>query len=155
MRRICRGTIPAQSFTKTTQSGLLLGRNSVAHISLPTRRRSQKSVLYRSSHTTANAPPPTAPLPITSPSPSPAREIYHPEADVEDLEDYVPGGYHPTTIGDTFRDGQYTIVHKLGFGGYSTVWLARDQRLERYVSLKILAASASTTSNEGATVLVL
>jgi hypothetical protein len=47
-------------------------------------------------------------------------DIYHPEVDVEYLEDYVPGGYHPTLIGDTFC-GRYTVVHKLGFGGYSTI----------------------------------
>jgi hypothetical protein len=46
---------------------------------------------------------------------------YHPEVDVEDLERYTPGGYHPTLIGDTFCSGRYTIVHKLGFGGYSTI----------------------------------
>ncbi|RYP00068.1 hypothetical protein DL764_006618 [Monosporascus ibericus] len=38
-----------------------------------------------------------------------------------------------------------------GFGSYSTVWLARDQQLQRYVSLKILAATASESSNEGKT----
>ncbi|WEW55519.1 hypothetical protein PRK78_000950 [Emydomyces testavorans] len=81
--------------------------------------------------------------------PSEAERIYHPEADVEDLEGYRPGGYHPTLIGDTFCSGRYTIVHKLGFGGYSTIWLAHDQQLQRYVSLKILVAEASKTSNEG------
>ncbi|OJJ49268.1 hypothetical protein ASPZODRAFT_157692 [Penicilliopsis zonata CBS 506.65] len=75
--------------------------------------------------------------------------IYHPEADVEYLEEYVPGGYHPTLIGDTFCSGRYAIVHKLGFGGYSTIWLARDQQRGRYVSLKILTARASPDSREG------
>ncbi|KAJ6184731.1 kinase domain-containing protein [Penicillium mononematosum] len=75
-------------------------------------------------------------------------EIYHPEPDVEYLEDYVPGGYHPTLIGDTFCSGRYTVVHKLGFGGYSTIWLARDQQHQRYVSLKILTARESPVSHE-------
>lgn len=44
----------------------------------------------------------------------------------EDLSKYCPGGYHPIHIGDVFQDGRYTIVQKLGFGGFSTVWLARD-----------------------------
>ncbi|KAI2702008.1 hypothetical protein CBS147332_7784 [Penicillium roqueforti] len=70
-------------------------------------------------------------------------DIYHPEADVENSEDYVPGGYHPTLIGDTLCSGRYTVVHKLGFGGYSTIWLARDNQRQRYVSLKILTARAS------------
>lgn len=76
-------------------------------------------------------------------------DIYHPEVDVEYLEGYVPGGYHPTLIGDTFCSGRYTVVHKLGFGGYSTIWLAWDQQRRRYVSLKILTARASPDSHEG------
>lgn len=51
-------------------------------------------------------------------------DIYHPEVDVEYLEDYMPSGYHPTLVEGTFCSSRYTIVHKLGFGGYSTIWLA-------------------------------
>jgi hypothetical protein len=47
--------------------------------------------------------------------------------DEEDLEDYRPGGYHPVHIGDAFKDGRYVIVRKLGWGHFSTVWLARDK----------------------------
>lgn len=46
--------------------------------------------------------------------------------DEEDLEDYRPGGYHPVNIGDSFKDGRYDVVRKLGWGHFSTVWLARD-----------------------------
>ncbi|PYH99363.1 protein kinase [Aspergillus ellipticus CBS 707.79] len=95
-----------------------------------------------------------------SPAPHPPRcfhamanvsmdDLYHPEVDVEFLEEYVPGGYHPTLIGDTFGSGRYTVVHKLGFGGYSTIWLARDQQRQCYVSLKILTARTSSDSREG------
>ncbi|KAL7267061.1 hypothetical protein RUND412_010365 [Rhizina undulata] len=35
------------------------------------------------------------------------------------------------------------IVNKLGYGSYSTVWLVKDQRLDRYASLKIVAANSS------------
>ncbi|KAL3255241.1 hypothetical protein ABHI18_008349 [Aspergillus niger] len=48
-------------------------------------------------------------------------------------------------IGDVFHS-RYTIVDKLGYGGYSTVWLARDTKLDRYVALKILISD--TTCNE-------
>lgn len=46
--------------------------------------------------------------------------------DQEKLSRYRPGGYHPVHLGDTFKDGRYKIVHKLGWGGFSTAWLARD-----------------------------
>ncbi|KAJ3479921.1 hypothetical protein NLG97_g8190 [Lecanicillium saksenae] len=36
---------------------------------------------------------------------------------------------------------RYIIVDKLGFGGYSTVWLARDKLKQRYVALKINIAN--------------
>ncbi|KAK4233741.1 protein kinase dsk1 [Achaetomium macrosporum] len=74
--------------------------------------------------------------------------VYHPGSDVEDLENYKVSGYHPTVIGETFRDGRYKVVHKLGCGSYSTSWLARDEHLERYVALKILVASETSKSQE-------
>lgn len=61
---------------------------------------------------------------------------------VEALEDYEPGGYHPIIIGDTLHNGRYQIADKLGHGGYSTVWLARDTLLKRYVALKVNTASS-------------
>ncbi|WEW58159.1 hypothetical protein PRK78_003627 [Emydomyces testavorans] len=67
---------------------------------------------------------------------------------VEPLEEYRPGGYHPTHLGDRYSDGRYEIVHKLGYGGFSTVWLARDHHENRYVALKILVANAFEKSNE-------
>ena len=48
------------------------------------------------------------------------------EVDAEPLERYRKSGYHPTHLGDIFKDGRYKIMHKLGWGGYATVWLARD-----------------------------
>lgn len=45
----------------------------------------------------------------------------------EDLDRYRPGGYHPVHLGDVFND-RYMVVRKLGYGQYSTVWLARDIR---------------------------
>lgn len=54
----------------------------------------------------------------------------------ESLEKYQPGGYHSIMIGDVLHE-RYRIVNKLGYEGYSTVWLARDTRLERYVAVKV------------------
>src|SRR5215471_12673337 len=41
------------------------------------------------------------------------------------IEEYRPGGYHPVELGDVFEN-KYKVVRKLGYGSYSTVWLARD-----------------------------
>lgn len=51
--------------------------------------------------------------------------------DEEDLEDYCKGGYHPVRIGDVFNEGAYVVVRKLGWGHFSTVWLAKDVRYVR------------------------
>ena len=80
----------------------------------------------------------------------------------EDIKTYRIGGLHPVHLGDCFKDGQYKIVHKLGYGSFSTVWLARDIqyvpiphlrfepfiittpiRTNRNVSLKIVVAEKS------------
>lgn len=74
--------------------------------------------------------------------------VYVEEPDIEELEAYTPGGFHPTDIGDQFCDGRYEVVHKLGYGGYSLIWLAQDKPEQRYVALKILAASETTAANE-------
>ncbi|WEW59216.1 hypothetical protein PRK78_004685 [Emydomyces testavorans] len=67
---------------------------------------------------------------------------YMPLEDVEKLEQYRPGGFHPVTIGDTLH-GRYRIIHKLGFGAYSTTWLARDQIASKYVAIKVTVAAGN------------
>ncbi|PWY94241.1 kinase-like protein [Aspergillus sclerotioniger CBS 115572] len=67
----------------------------------------------------------------------------------ESFARYQPGGYHPVSLGDTFKDGRYEVHHKLGWGGYSTVWLVRDlERQDQWASLKIMAADRSVESCE-------
>ena len=55
-------------------------------------------------------------------------QIFHNlSAPVEDIEGYRAGGYHPIQVGEVLRSGRYFVLRKLGYGSYSTVWLARDQ----------------------------
>lgn len=44
----------------------------------------------------------------------------------EGREDYKKGGYHAVRVGDSFKNGAYVIQSKLGWGHFSTVWLAWD-----------------------------
>ncbi|KAG4152172.1 hypothetical protein ERO13_D04G105900v2 [Gossypium hirsutum] len=55
----------------------------------------------------------------------------------EGTEDYRRGGYHAVRIGDTFKNGRYVVQSKLGWGHFSTVWLAWDTHRSCYVALKV------------------
>ncbi|SLM38588.1 cmgc srpk protein kinase [Lasallia pustulata] len=66
-------------------------------------------------------------------------------AEEEDSEDYCKGGYHPVTVGETFKDGKYIVVRKLGWGHFSTVWLSRDTQSGRHVALKVVRSAAHYT----------
>lgn len=77
----------------------------------------------------------------------------------ENTARYCVGGYHPVKLGDIFNKGKYEIISKLGYGVYSTVWLAFDRqyaamgkklflvanassRVKQHVALKILTADS-------------
>ena len=49
--------------------------------------------------------------------------------EAEPLHRYRRGGYYPAALGEYLKSGRYKVLYKLGWGGYSTVWAARDQRL--------------------------
>lgn len=85
---------------------------------------------------------------ISATFPSNLERLYHWQEDVENLEAYCSGGYHPVKLGDLFSRGRYEIIHKLGHGSFSTVWLARDSVAEKFVSLKVITANASGHSSE-------
>lgn len=55
----------------------------------------------------------------------------------EGTDDYRRGGYHAVRIGDSFKGGRYVVQSKLGWGHFSTVWLAWDTQNNRYVALKV------------------
>jgi serine/threonine-protein kinase SRPK3 len=81
-----------------------------------------------------------------SPSSSSSREdAAETTADEEDSEDYCKGGYHPVIVGEQFKDGKYTVVRKLGWGHFSTVWLSRDNVTQKHVALKVVRSAAHYT----------
>lgn len=91
------------------------------------------------------------PLLRRTPTTMPPRFIPSRLDEIEDIEDYHPGGYHPISIGDTFDHGRFRVIHKLGFGGSSTVWLARDQWEEggRRIIVTLKAMRADVFSSNG------
>ncbi|KAE8308312.1 kinase-like domain-containing protein [Aspergillus transmontanensis] len=58
----------------------------------------------------------------------------------EEPDLYTTGGFHRVSLGDTVDHGRYAILRKLGYGQYSTVWLAQDFKYKKYVTLKLLRA---------------
>ncbi|KAK2591571.1 hypothetical protein QQS21_010741 [Conoideocrella luteorostrata] len=59
------------------------------------------------------------------------------ESEAEPRERYAEGSYYPVQIGEILHS-RYRIEHKLGWGGYSTVWLAHDAQQAKKVALKIM-----------------
>ncbi|KAJ5123206.1 kinase-like domain-containing protein [Penicillium atrosanguineum] len=55
-------------------------------------------------------------------------------------------GFQPVLIGDTLKD-KYRVVHKLGYGTFSTIWLANDERIRHYAAVKV--GRADTRSDKG------
>lgn len=66
-------------------------------------------------------------------------------ADEEDSEDYCKGGYHPVHVGETYNNGKYVVVRKLGWGHFSTVWLSRDTTSGKHVALKVVRSASHYT----------
>lgn len=66
--------------------------------------------------------------------------------DEESLKDYAPGGYHPVFVGEEYKDGRYIIVRKLGWGHFSTVWLAKDTHdNNKHVAMKVVRSAQHYT----------
>eukprot|EP01022_Parablepharisma_sp_SALTPOND_P026610 TRINITY_DN64482_c1_g1_i1.p1 TRINITY_DN64482_c1_g1~~TRINITY_DN64482_c1_g1_i1.p1 ORF type:complete len:696 (-),score=98.02 TRINITY_DN64482_c1_g1_i1:131-2218(-) len=58
------------------------------------------------------------------------------DSEDETIDDYKIGGYHPVHVGEIFMY-RYIVIQKLGWGHFSTVWLAKDLRYNTFVALKI------------------
>lgn len=68
--------------------------------------------------------------------PDPAETEDYTESDDEGADGYRKGGYHSVTVGEVYN-GRYTVVAKLGWGHFSTVWLCKDMQSGRYVAMKV------------------
>ncbi|KAG4442616.1 hypothetical protein IFR05_001872 [Cadophora sp. M221] len=62
---------------------------------------------------------------------------------VENPAMYKVGGLHAVNLGQSYQEGRYEIAHRLGNGGFSTTWLARDSRNNTYVALKFVTSATS------------
>lgn len=54
------------------------------------------------------------------------------------------GGYHRVEPGNLYND-RYRVVRKLGWGHFSTVWLAEDLKTRQFVALKIVKSARHYT----------
>ncbi|GFH28583.1 serine/threonine-protein kinase SRPK, partial [Haematococcus lacustris] len=59
------------------------------------------------------------------------------DSEDEGIEDYKKGGYHPVNIGETYHAGKYTVLRKLGWGHFSTVWLVINNVDGGYGAMKV------------------
>jgi serine/threonine-protein kinase SRPK3 len=65
------------------------------------------------------------------------------DSEDEGIKEYQVGGYHPVHLGEVLVN-RYVIVQKLGWGQFSTVWLAKDMKYENtYVALKVQKSAPS------------
>ncbi|XP_034028183.1 SRSF protein kinase 1a isoform X2 [Thalassophryne amazonica] len=62
----------------------------------------------------------------------------------EDPNDYCKGGYHHVKVGDLYN-GKYHVIRKLGWGHFSTVWLAWDIQVKRFVAMKVVKSAEHYT----------
>ncbi|KAI0760098.1 kinase-like domain-containing protein [Fomes fomentarius] len=80
----------------------------------------------------------TAKFPVIDPSKL-IQEERHPWYDPENL--------YPVRIGDVFQS-RYQVVGKLGYGGYSTVWLCRDLEEHCHVAVKVCSRNSIPIKRE-------
>ncbi|RYC55216.1 hypothetical protein CHU98_g10992 [Xylaria longipes] len=81
----------------------------------------------------------------SEPSESPKQLYFQPReiGDIEDIEDYRPGGLHPVDMFDMLLDDRFEVCHKLGSGGIATVWLCYEKAVKKWKAIKINAADRS------------
>ncbi|KAK3400838.1 kinase-like domain-containing protein [Sordaria brevicollis] len=77
-----------------------------------------------------------------------------PEAAVEEPDQYRPGGFHPillnSYLGPATNPTRFRVFHKLGFGGFGTVWLCQDMdemRINKKVKWRVVKVMSAKASN--------
>ncbi|XP_071374233.1 SRSF protein kinase 1a [Centroberyx affinis] len=104
------------------------------------RAKAKKSSKKQTTHPRAQQ----QPQPEASPQ-EPEEEILgSDDEEQEDPNDYCKGGYHHVKIGDLFN-GKYHVIRKLGWGHFSTVWLAWDIQVKRFVAMKVVKSAEHYT----------
>lgn len=77
----------------------------------------------------------------------PEQTVYFPldEAEqLEDIEQYRPGGFHPVAIDDFLGENdRFDVWSKLGQGGHGIVWLCHDREKNKFCAVKVLRADIS------------
>ncbi|KAI0506501.1 kinase-like domain-containing protein [Xylaria bambusicola] len=69
---------------------------------------------------------------------------------IEDISRYNKGGFHPIHLGH-YLDNRFEVYHKLGSGGFGTVWLCWDRQLSKWRAVKVMTADHSSDSAEAKT----
>ena len=83
--------------------------------------------------------PPVDPNKITYYNSEPVNSPKYTDSDKsedEGISSYKINGYHPVHIGEVLLE-RYIIMQKLGYGHFSTAWLALDTKFGTYVAIKI------------------
>ena len=57
--------------------------------------------------------------------------------DTEAQKEYRVGGFHPVELGDVLN-ARYRVLRKLGYGRYSTVWLAEDHQYFFFLKIHLI-----------------
>ncbi|RAH71374.1 kinase-like protein [Aspergillus aculeatinus CBS 121060] len=65
----------------------------------------------------------------------------------ETLPWYSPDEFYSVKIGEVFQS-RYQVIGKLGYGGYSTVWLCRDLQMHDYITLKVFERNSAEGQRE-------
>jgi serine/threonine protein kinase len=139
-----RGKLTAKG--KKKQASQLANRPASAH---PSTSSSSTTSINTATTISANSVRPGAKLTPAAGATRPSKskpEDYDIDAD-EGTDGYTRGGYHPVQIGDLYKNNRYTIVSKLGWGAFSTVWRAKDNHLSSSSTSSAHSTSSTTTFN--------